>query len=428
MPRSLIAFLVASVFTVALHAQMPDVSQMSGVPLPTGDLPDGTVSVRVVRGDLSNNVPDIAVELHGDVGNRQARTDAEGRATFSGLTPGVSLHAMAVVDGQQLESREFTVPASGGIRVVLVAGAGAASQAATPAGSPGAPAAAPSTTPPQPGQVTFGGQSRFIVEVVDEAIDFYVLLEANNPQAAPLQPPQPLVFQIPDGADGLTLLEGSTSQAKAEGRRVVVEGPINPGRTIVQFAYRMPYGSDRLAIRQVLPAAVGQTSLLVRKVAGVTFSSPQASASGAREVTLDGNLYVVANGPAIPAGGAIEVELSNLPYHSALPRYLALLLALAVVVVGVYFATGTRVAGDGSDRRRLELRREELFAALVKLEQAHVAGRGDPARYRARREELVTDLEQVYARLEEVAPDALRESQAPQEKVAVEASLGTHGA
>ena len=31
-------------------AQMPDPKQMSGVPLPTGDIPAGTVTVRVVRG------------------------------------------------------------------------------------------------------------------------------------------------------------------------------------------------------------------------------------------------------------------------------------------------------------------------------------------------------------------------------------------
>ena len=34
----------------------PDPRQMSGIPLPDAELNDGTVSVRVIRGQLSNNV------------------------------------------------------------------------------------------------------------------------------------------------------------------------------------------------------------------------------------------------------------------------------------------------------------------------------------------------------------------------------------
>ena len=44
----------------------PDPQQMSGIPLPVSDLPVGAVSVRVVRGQLSNNIPDQPVELHQD--------------------------------------------------------------------------------------------------------------------------------------------------------------------------------------------------------------------------------------------------------------------------------------------------------------------------------------------------------------------------
>ena len=50
-----------------LHAQggfqMPDPKQMSGIPRPVTDLPDRAISVRVIRGSLSNNIANQPVEL-----------------------------------------------------------------------------------------------------------------------------------------------------------------------------------------------------------------------------------------------------------------------------------------------------------------------------------------------------------------------------
>src|SRR5438132_6941459 len=83
---------------------MPDPRQMAGIPRPVTDLPDGSISVRVIRGSLSNNVADQVVELR--VGGKvlRAKTDAAGRAQFDRVTPGASVKAAAVVDGEQLES------------------------------------------------------------------------------------------------------------------------------------------------------------------------------------------------------------------------------------------------------------------------------------------------------------------------------------
>src|SRR5215213_7004883 len=76
--------------------QMPDPKQMSGVPLPTTDITAGTVTVRVIRGSLSNIVPDQLVELTGEVAASR-RTNAAGRAEFAGLKPGARLKAVTVV-------------------------------------------------------------------------------------------------------------------------------------------------------------------------------------------------------------------------------------------------------------------------------------------------------------------------------------------
>ena len=52
---------------ITLSAQM-DLSQVSGQPLPSPDLPVGTVTVRVIRGAVTNNVPNQDVEISVDGG------------------------------------------------------------------------------------------------------------------------------------------------------------------------------------------------------------------------------------------------------------------------------------------------------------------------------------------------------------------------
>ena len=100
---------------------MPDARQMSGVPLPVGDLPPGTVTVRVVRGSMANVIQDQPVELTGGPSPRSEKTNQSGRAEFTGLAPGTRVRASTTVNGERLESQEFAVPATGGIRVALVA-------------------------------------------------------------------------------------------------------------------------------------------------------------------------------------------------------------------------------------------------------------------------------------------------------------------
>src|SRR5689334_7405468 len=98
---------------VLAQFQMPDPKEMSGIPRPVTDLPDRAISVRLIRGSLSNNITNFPVELHVGTEVRTVRTDDAGRAEFTGLQPGVTAKAVAVVDGERLESQEFPVPARG---------------------------------------------------------------------------------------------------------------------------------------------------------------------------------------------------------------------------------------------------------------------------------------------------------------------------
>ena len=133
---SIVALLLAFAASATAQPGMPDLRQMSGVPLPVSDVAVGTVTVRVVRGALTNAVKDQDVELRMGAASRTARTNEAGRAEFTSLNPGVRVRATTTVDGQRLESQEFEVPAAGGVRLMLVA-APPAGAAATPGPSPG---------------------------------------------------------------------------------------------------------------------------------------------------------------------------------------------------------------------------------------------------------------------------------------------------
>ena len=124
--RAAVTLLAIAGLPVLAAAQMPDARQMSGIPMPTSDVPAGSVSVRLVRGELTNNIVGHPVELHAGARTETVKTDQDGRAVFAGLQPGATVHATADVDGQRIESQTFNVPPDAGVRLVLVAGASGA--------------------------------------------------------------------------------------------------------------------------------------------------------------------------------------------------------------------------------------------------------------------------------------------------------------
>ena len=69
---------------------MPDPKQMSGIPRPVDDLPNGAISVRLIRGELSNNIADHPVELHVGSEVRTVKTDEAGRAQFNDVPAGAT--------------------------------------------------------------------------------------------------------------------------------------------------------------------------------------------------------------------------------------------------------------------------------------------------------------------------------------------------
>jgi hypothetical protein len=371
-------------------AQMPSAAQMAGVPLPATDVPNGAVVVRLVRGDLSNNIVDHPVELHGGPNVLTVRTDESGRAQFVGVPTGRSVHAAAVVDGQRLETQTFPVPAQGGIRVVLVAAASAT----------GAPAEAETPPAAGAGEVTLSGQSQFVVELNDDVLEVFYLLQIVNSGGAPARA-EPLVFELPSGAVGASILEGSSAQARVEGRRAIVAGPFAPGVTVAQVGYVLPYGGNAVTVDQKLPATLDALSLVVAKVGDMHVESPQMASH--REMPSEGRTFIAGNGPAIKAGDSLTFTITGLPRRASWPRWMALALGLAILVAGAWgsISIGGRAAAAAERLRLLHERRDRLFADLVRIEQEHRAGGLDDQRYAARRRELVAQLERIYGELDQ---------------------------
>ena len=373
-------------------AQMPDPKQMSGVPLPTSDIPAGTVTVRVIRGSLSNLVVDHPVELTGDVAASSKTNDA-GRAEFQGLKPGARVKAVTVVDGERLESQEFTLPAAAGVRVMLVA---TDPNAAKRAEEDRTLAAGPART----GIVVFGDQSRFVIEPGENGLTVYNIYQITNTARTPVQPAVPIVFDLPEDAERPSLLEGSSPLASAAGRQIAVKGPFPPGMTLVQFAYTLPCSSGSCTLTQRIPAALAELAVVVQKTGDMKLTSAQVSQQ--REMTAEGQTYILGQGPPLAAGSDITFVLSGLPHPPTWPRNVAVTLAMLVLAAGVYGAVRGK-HGAGLERRRLEAQRERLFAELTALEQSHRDGAVPLRAYEARRREIIGALEGIYAALDDTA-------------------------
>lgn len=370
--------------------RMPDPKQMSGVPLPTADLPVGTITVRVIRGSLSSPVPGQQVDLVGDV-QTSARTNDSGRAQFSNLKPGAAIRAATIVDGEKLESQQIRIPNAGGVRIMLVA---TDPEAAHRAEEDRRLAQGPA----QKGMVVLGDESRFVFELGETGLNAFYILHVLNTARVPVEPPMPVAFELPIGAEGAAILDGSSPLASVMDDRVHVKGPFPPGITLVQFAYTVPYART-LSVRQVLPAQLARLTVVVQKSGDLRMTSSQIAQQ--REMSTGGQTFIVGQGPAVALGSAVEFSFSGLPYAPTWPRNVALALALLILGAGAVVAVRGRSPAPADARRRHGLNRERLFEELMTLEKAHRNGRIDPSTHARLRKELVASLERIYAALDE---------------------------
>jgi hypothetical protein len=351
----------------------------------------------VVREAIGNNVPGQQVSVTVGGTTRTATTDAQGRAEFTDLPKGgTNAIAEVTVDGEKLVSQPFAVPASGGLRVILVAGIAKAAERKKQE------EAAALAEPPTKGIVVIGGDSRVLIQFNNDAMDVYYILEIVNSARTRVDIGGPLVITLPPGASGATALEGSSKTAVVSEQQITVAGPFASGTTAIQAAFRMPSDTGELTIAQTWPVAFQQVVVGVQKVGDLRVSSPQLNQSN--EVrTESGDLFVLGNGPAIPAGGTLTLTLSGLPFHNRTPRYVALTLAGALLAFGAWLAISGRSQQD-EGRQALVARRDALLGQLAQLESKRRSGAADAESQARRRTRILGELEQIYGELDEAHP------------------------
>jgi hypothetical protein len=237
----------------------------------------------------------------------------------------------------------------------------------------------------------------------NEALNVFNILEFVNNASEPVQPPAPIVFELPKMAVGTGVLEGSSPQATVANKRVTVAGPFAPGSTLVQFGYSMPIDRGTLMVEQQLPVPLEQFSFMAQKVGALRVESPQMTEH--RDMPLRNQVFIVGKGPALKAGDTVSFTFTGLPHHPTWPRNVALALAFVILAGGVWgsLRIGTPAAAYGERRRGLEAKRDRLFAELTSIEEQHNESTIDPEHYAARRRDLVSALERVYAEMDEEA-------------------------
>jgi hypothetical protein len=374
---------------------MPDPSLIHGRALPAPELPVGTVTVRVVREAIGNNIVGQEVRLTVAGSARTAHTDAEGRAEFPGLPSGAEVRAETTVNGEPLVSETLTVPGSGGVRVILVAGM---KEAATRAQQQ---AAAEAAAPPVKGVVTLGPNSRVAIEFQDDALQMFYILDIVNNARARVDIGGPLILDLPEGAGGATILQGSSPTATVSGDRLTVTGPFAAGATSVQVAFRLAHTGPDLEVQQTWPVALEQLTVAAEKVGALSIASPQFSTVGEIK-TSDGTPFLLASGAAMPAGSTLTIRISNLPSHSQVPRQVALALAATILGLGAWLAFTARSSAR-PPRTRLIGRRDELLSELAAIERRLRRGESS-ARDVTRRPALLAELEEIYGELDEAQP------------------------
>jgi hypothetical protein len=369
---------------------MPDPAQMSGIPLPAPELPAGTLSVRVVRERMGNNITGQSVSATSGRETKTAVTDAQGRAEFTGYAPGSTVVATTTVDGEVLVSQELTVPSRGGLRVALVAGVQAA------AARERAAAEAAAKEPPRQGVVVIGGDSRIIFEFQSDVLTAFYILDIVNNARTPVDTGAPLDFTLPDGAANPSLMEGSSTQATVRGETVRLTGPFAPGVTSVQIGFSLPDHASHHTWRQRWPAAFERPFVAVEKVGDMRLQSAQLN-SVENFNAEGGKVFLLGSGRRLALGEELVVEISNLPAHDMKLRWVAVGAAGLIVLTGLLVALSP---ARQPERTMLQEERARLMRELVAIEERRRSGKPKP-KDGERRPALVAELERVMATLDE---------------------------
>ena len=174
--------------------------------------------------------------------------------------------------------------------------------------------------PAQPGTVTFGAESRVVLELGEETVSVFYLFDIVNSLSVPVELGGPIELSVPAGAVSTTVLRDSHPQTRSEGPVVTLPGPFQPGNTPLRVAYVMPYTGDNVVVEQNLPVDLEALLLIVEKWNAMDIASDQiARRADMNPDGADGGTYIFAAGPPLRSGSTLSFEVTGLPHLSRLP-------------------------------------------------------------------------------------------------------------
>jgi hypothetical protein len=412
----LVALLLLSGTAVAQPpAAEGDAQAMAARPLMVGDLPVGTVTVRVGRGSLSNAAVGIDVVASvtapgGKATMRTEKTKSDGRATFADLPVGAQFQAQAVVDGQRLQTASFAIPAEGGARLMLLSQQdqeeGEGKAAPTPA-EPHAGAHGHGGTPTEtandtgegtsdPSVVRVSSSSKLLIDLREDALAVMENLVLENTSDRIFRADHGgIAIPLPSGANDVEAIEGSARLELEQGSTLFLREAIPPASSHTppvqaRFGYFVPAaGENAITLRQPMPLGIEEPVVMVPETVHLTLAAPGLHAM-APQTDDRGARILIFQLASVPRNGVLSITVSGLPTRGGLGKTIAAVLVAALVFAVVLGWRRPRVEKRPEKRRS---RRDELFAELVEVERARrAAGAGD-APLAQRRAELVAAVE-----------------------------------
>lgn len=414
-------------------------------PAPQPALAVGTVSIAVQRitRDATSPVGGIEVALEplaadGAAAGEPLRqvTDAQGRATFSGLAPGAQVRVVAQVHGARVEGKPFAVAASGGASVnVNVAWSDEGGAEARFRDVPGGADAVYYARAEAGGKVfhsapflmagdrgatlrllafqtmrepvAFSFHTQGIID--DVYMAFQSQLTLTNFSYAPWDPgPGGLVIPLPAGFVGAQVDEQMAMRVGVDpDRGFLWRGSVPPGGAEFLGFYSLPITKGTLLFDLPLPHGSFNSLLALQYTPGMKVETP-ANARGREWTDPSGRRHYVISNIQIRPEQRMVLTASGLPMHPAWQRQVSW--AAGIVVIGLLVwglsgvfrrrrgpvaqAGGDDGQGDQSRRRKLEKRREGLLEELVALESGKAEL--DEDEYEKRKGKLTRQLESIY--------------------------------
>lgn len=383
--------------TEAADANSFRMGAITGTVATATDLPKGSLEL-TVRDGKGAPVADTTVRL-GQVKDdkvqvREAKTDAQGVARFSGL-PGDDGSAFAAVveyEGVRLATEGFR-SADTGLR--------------------GEIKALRRTT--DTSNLRIDDRSRTVIETREEAIVIMQRFVFKNIGEEIVEPgPTGLLIPAAAGHKSLQDIPGGSPAEIRGGVGMAITRTIAPNSaassaTAVQFGYVLgSEGAPEITLRQSLPFGLESPFFIVPVAGKLTLSAPGIKKLESK-TDEKGNAVDLYEMPEIKPGGELVLTVSGLAAHDRSGARIAGIVVLALIALGLVTArpTGDKASAKRKDpendrvRAKLLADREATFTDLVVVEKQRRALAGTDAELDRQRAQLVARLETVYRDLHE---------------------------